>query len=1243
MDFYEVRTRTTKKGTIEVYPEFLVRRHKDLMVQGGKFYAIWDQQTGLWTKDEYFVAEVIDRDLYKCADALRETTEDTVVVKSLRDFQNHTWKNFVSYVNSLPDYFRSFDDTLLFSNDVAKLEDYATKKLPYIFGGTDISSYNELMSTLYDPEEREKIEWAIGAIFAGDSKKIQKFIVLYGEAGSGKSTVLNIIQQLFSGYYKNFEAKAIGQENNQFSLATFKDNPLVAIQHDGDLSRIEDNTKLNSLISHEEMLVNEKYKTAYSMRLDTFLFMATNKPVKITDTKSGMLRRLIDVSPSNRKLPFSVYSSMMNQIPFELGGIAEHCLNVYNSLGRSYFDSYRPLHMMEITNHLMDFVIENYHIFKNEDHITLKRAWTMYQNYISESNMQYSLNKMQFKTEFAVYFSNYGERSKENGYAKNTFSGFREELLTSYVTPIGSQSPSLVLEHTSSILDDILKECPAQYANEQGTPNNRWDTVSTVLADISTDKLHYVQVPVNHIVVDFDLRNANNEKDKNLNLEEASHFPKTYAEFSQGGNGVHLHYIYDGDVDELAPLYKEGVEIKVYRGNSSLRRRLTYCNNEPIAHISSGLPKKEKKMDFENFKNEKSIRTFIEKNLHKVYHPATKPSVEFIKKGLDEAYSSGMDYDVSDLLPSVTKFAAGSTNQSATCLKLVSKMKFKSEQEPVEQQETDTSPIAFYDVEVFPNLFLLSYKLRHELEATTMVNPTPEDVTTFVKLYRLIGFNNRRYDNHILYGRMLGRTEEELYHLSKSIINGEPNATFPGAYGLSYTDIYDFSSKKQSLKKFEIELGLHHKELGYSWDEPVPEDKWKEVARYCENDVLATEAVFKARKADFDARKILARISGLSVNDTTQKHTARIIFGANTNNTAFNVPDLSELFPGYKFDSGVSTYRGETIGEGGYVYSEPGCYRNVALLDVASMHPTSIIAMNLFGDKTDNYKQLLDARVHIKRGEFEKVKGTLNGALDDFLADPRDATDLAYALKIALNIVYGLTAASFSNPFSSPLNKDNVVAKRGALFMAELKHELQKRGYTVAHIKTDSVKIPEADEEVIQFVKDFGAKYGYEFEHEATYERMCLVNDAVYIAYEENHGWTATGAQFKHPYVFKTLFSGEETSKADLAETKEVKTSIFLDMNENLGEDEHNYIFVGKVGSFLPVLPGEHGGILLREQNGNMHAVVGTKGYRWLETETVLNRPGCKVDFSYGQKLVDEAVKTLSKYTDVEEFCRGSR
>jgi replication-associated recombination protein RarA len=50
------------------------------------------------------------------------------------------------------------------------------------------------MSVLYAPSERMKIEWAIGAIVNGDSKKLQKFLVMYGAPGTGKSTVINIIQ-----------------------------------------------------------------------------------------------------------------------------------------------------------------------------------------------------------------------------------------------------------------------------------------------------------------------------------------------------------------------------------------------------------------------------------------------------------------------------------------------------------------------------------------------------------------------------------------------------------------------------------------------------------------------------------------------------------------------------------------------------------------------------------------------------------------------------------------------------------------------------------------------------------------------------------------------------------------------------------------------------------------------------------------------------------------------------------------
>jgi hypothetical protein len=177
---------------------------------------------------------------------------------------------------------------------------------------------------------------------------------------------------------------------------------------------------------------------------------------------------------------------------------------------------------------------------------------------------------------------------------------------------------------------------------------------------------------------------------------------------------------------------------------------------------------------------------------------------------------------------------------------------------------------------------------------------------------------------------------------------------------------------------------------------------------------------------------------------------------------------------------------------------------------------------------------------------------------------------------------------------------------------------------------------------------DYGKMYGYTFEHEATYDRMCLVNDAVYIAkYKDGkHAgeWTATGKQFQVPYVFKKLFSKESIEFEDLCEAKEVKTSLYLDRNEALGPDEHNYIFVGRVGSFCPIKPGRGGGELLREgadKEGNIkyYSATGAKGYRWLEAEMVkqLNKQD-DIDLSYYNKLVDDAVDTISKYGDFEQF-----
>jgi hypothetical protein len=463
---------------------------------------------------------------------------------------------------------------------------------------------------------------------------------------------------------------------------------------------------------------------------------------------------------------------------------------------------------------------------------------------------------------------------------------------------------------------------------------------------------------------------------------------------------------------------------------------------------------------------------------------------------------------------------------------------------------------------------------------------------------------------------------------------------FGEAYNLSYTDIYDFSSKKQGLKKFEIELGVHHLELDFPWDEPVPKEKWDRVVEYCSNDVVATQAVFESRRQDFTARQILAELSGLSVNHTTQNHTVKIIFGNDKRpQDSFVYTDLSKEFKGYKFTGKESIYRGEVTGEGGYVYAEPGIYEGVALLDIASMHPTSIELLNLFGPYTEKFSELKRARMAIKHKDFDKAATLLDGKLEKFLdGDDLDSENLSYALKIVINIVYGLTSGRFDNPFKDYRNVDNIVAKRGALFMIDLKHEVQEKGFTVAHIKTDSIKIPGATSRIIEFIIEFGKKYGYDFEHETTYDRFCLVNDAVYIAKAADK-WTAVGAQFQVPYVYKSLFTNEEIVFDDFCETKNVvQGTMYLDFSNSEEPDISKMTHVGRTGSFVPVRQG--GGTLYRVKDDRCFAVTGTKGYQWLEREIAANDDDLDIDLSYFEVLKDEAINAINKFGSFEDFIR---
>ena len=302
IDFLMISSRSKKNGVIEIYPKFIIKKSSDLMIRGGDFYAIWMEERGLWSTDEQDALQLIDKELDIYAKENKEKFDAHVKVLHMWDAESGMIDSWHKYCQKqMRDNFHTLDDKLIFSNTDTTKEDYASKRLTYPLEDGDYSAWDKLIGTLYSPDERHKIEWSIGSIVSGESKNIQKFMVFYGSAGTGKSTILNIVQQLFEGYYSVFDARALGSSSNSFALEAFKTNPLVAIQHDGDVSRIEDNTRVNSLVSHELMTVNEKFKAAYSNRFNCFLYMGTNKPVKITDAKSGLIRRLIDVSPTGNK------------------------------------------------------------------------------------------------------------------------------------------------------------------------------------------------------------------------------------------------------------------------------------------------------------------------------------------------------------------------------------------------------------------------------------------------------------------------------------------------------------------------------------------------------------------------------------------------------------------------------------------------------------------------------------------------------------------------------------------------------------------------------------------------------------------------------------------------------------------------------------------------------------------------------------------------------------------------------
>ena len=1298
MDFYKtLEERVTNRNSPNdyiVWPDFKYARSKDLVVKGGDFYAYWDGDN--WVTDVDQLIQEIDSASWERYRELKEVSPELRIAVKQMDFASSgIMAKFQQYCTLKKQSDVQFNTKIFFSDHVPKRSDYSTYQLSYTPTDIPTPAFDELMSVLYADNELEKILWALGALLCGKMDKIEKFLYLYGAKGTGKGTAINIIEKMFEKYWAPIDLRTL-TGSSEFATAAVSEVPML-IDADSDISRIRNEQNLLKLTSHEELMRNMKFKTPYPVLFNGLLITASNERYNVKNKDSGIIRRAIVVNPTGNTVPYDMYQHLYKQIDYEIPGIAWKAMEIFKKRGASYYENLVDTSMVEYSDKVFAFMRESYFNYVGKDYTKLDDVVMEYQRYLADMGWDIKGAKRELKNELHKYFENYLKDTKDidGNRIYNVYKGFRFDVtFPDEVIEKEVEIPKLDISLTGpGAFDNLAATYPAQYANDAGYPSTKWDDVSTTLNSLDASKLHYVLMPQNHIVLDFDIKNpVTGEKDLELNLEKASMYPPTYSELSKSGGGIHLHYIYDGDVSKLASHIQDDIEVKVFSGKSSLRRKLSLRNDLDIIHISTGLPLKEKEIkvykDVEHITwTEEKLRTFIEAAINKEHHGSTKPEIDFIYAKLTEAKEAGIQYDLSNMKMAVLRFAMSSSNQGQYCTNLVGKMPFSTieteEELPIDEVILPDKELVFYDVEVFPNLLLICWK-KYGQPGVIWYNPTPEKIRELME-YPLVGFNNRRYDNHIIYNRMLGASNLDIYKQSQQIIASNQTAMIQPAYGISYADLYEFMDKKQSLKKWQIELGLKHDELEFPWDKPLPEEDWARCAEYCMNDVISTEEVFKSDSGQdaYTARKILCEITGLPVNFKTQILAEKFLFGDDPRpQDKFVWYDLAKEFPGYKYSYGKSDYKGENPSEGGYVYSEPGIYEDVWLLDVESLHPHSLIAINYFGKYTPKFAALVKCRMHIKHKEFDEaahafdsIDPKLSEKLSRFLKDQSQAAGLGHAMKIIINIVYGMTSAKYDNKFKDPRNVDNIVAKRGALFMMKLKRELQDMGQQVIHVKTDSVKLPGANEKIYEYCQKRAHEYGYNFEHEATFSKLALVNKAVIIGqvswpeYKKGE-WEAIGAQFAFPYVYKKLFSHEDLVEEDFAILKAAQSSIMLGdrfigknaqfyasktgeelyrtgevdlakkvqtrVNNQLKNDPDGYTDLTKIGKDLNISDEEVFEIIQSGYKPKMietfNSVAGTKGFLWKLWSEYKDKND--IDIKYYEDLVADAVRNIYNVGD---------
>ena len=74
MDFVKI-VEKNRRDEVEVFPDFQTGEVKDILGRGKSFYAVWDEERGLWSTKENDVQRLVDKELWDYVEELKKTRD----------------------------------------------------------------------------------------------------------------------------------------------------------------------------------------------------------------------------------------------------------------------------------------------------------------------------------------------------------------------------------------------------------------------------------------------------------------------------------------------------------------------------------------------------------------------------------------------------------------------------------------------------------------------------------------------------------------------------------------------------------------------------------------------------------------------------------------------------------------------------------------------------------------------------------------------------------------------------------------------------------------------------------------------------------------------------------------------------------------------------------------------------------------------------------------------------------------